>query len=75
MTTLRRGSRSRGRQAPRRGVASRRPQQPPAPPAPEPEVAELDLGATVLPVLIKTYAPRIIAGLVALWLLKKLFSR
>ena len=41
----------------------------------QPEVAELDLGATVLPVLIKTYAPRIIAGLVVLWLLKKLFSR
>jgi carbon monoxide dehydrogenase subunit G len=42
---------------------------------PEPEVAELDLGATVLPVLIKTYAPRIIAVLVVVWLLKKLFSR
>jgi len=53
--------------APKAAPASSRP--------PEPEVAELDLGATVLPVLIKTYAPRIIAGLVVLWVLKKLFSR
>lgn len=41
----------------------------------EPEVSELDLGSTVLPVLIKTYAPRIIAAVVVLWVLKKLFSR
>ena len=42
---------------------------------PGPEVAELDLGSTVLPVLIKTYAPRIIAALVVIWVLKKLLSR
>lgn len=44
-------------------------------PAAETPVAELDLGATVLPVLIKRYAPKVIAALVVLWLLRKLLSR
>lgn len=44
--------------------------------APEPSAAvALDLGATVLPVLVKRYAGPVIGGLVVLWLLKKLLSR
>jgi uncharacterized protein len=38
-------------------------------------VAELDVGATVLPVLIKRYALRVAAAIVALWLARKLFRR
>lgn len=41
----------------------------------EPVAAELDLGATVLPVLIKRYAPYVIGALVAVWLLRKLLHR
>jgi carbon monoxide dehydrogenase subunit G len=41
----------------------------------EPMAAELDLGATVLPVLLKRYAPQVIGGLVVLWLLKKILGR
>jgi carbon monoxide dehydrogenase subunit G len=37
--------------------------------------AELDLGTTVLPVLLKRYAPQIIATLVVLWILRKILSR
>ncbi len=37
--------------------------------------AELDLGSTVLPVLLKRYAPQIIGGLVGLWLLRKILHR
>jgi carbon monoxide dehydrogenase subunit G len=37
--------------------------------------AELDLGMTVLPVLIKRYARYIVGGLIAFWLLKKILSR
>ncbi|HEY7042094.1 MAG TPA: SRPBCC family protein [Nocardioidaceae bacterium] len=36
---------------------------------------ELDLGATVMPVLVKRYAPYVIGGLIALWLLKRLLRR
>ena len=42
---------------------------------PEAPAAELDLGATVLPVLIKRYAGPVIAGIIALWLLRKILSR
>jgi hypothetical protein len=38
--------------------------------APEPETAELDLGATVLPVLLRRYAPHIVAGLAVLLLIR-----
>ncbi len=41
----------------------------------EPSAAELDLGATVLPVLIKRYAPYVVGALVTLWLLRKLLRR
>ncbi len=45
-------------------------------PAPaEPPAAELDLGATVLPVLIKRYAPYVIGVLAAVWLLRRLLHR
>lgn len=45
-------------------------------PAPtETPAAELDLGATVLPVLVKRYAPYLIGALVGLWLLRKIFRR
>ena len=37
--------------------------------------AELDLGATVLPVLLKRYAPQIIGTLIVLWILRKVLSR
>jgi carbon monoxide dehydrogenase subunit G len=37
--------------------------------------AELDVGATVLPVVLKRYASRIIGAIVALWLLRKIFRR
>jgi carbon monoxide dehydrogenase subunit G len=43
--------------------------------APEAAAAELDFGLTVLPVLIKRYAPRIIGALAVLWLLRKIVSR
>jgi carbon monoxide dehydrogenase subunit G len=43
--------------------------------APEAPAAELDLGATVLPVLLKRYAPQIIGVLIALWILRKILSR
>lgn len=35
--------------------------------------AELDLGATVLPVLVKRYAPYALGALVAIWILRKIF--
>jgi carbon monoxide dehydrogenase subunit G len=44
-------------------------------PAAEAAAAELDLGATVLPVLIKRYAPRVIVALVVLCVLRKILSR
>ncbi len=65
-------------------TSSRRTSPPSAPsstrsaaqPAPEePAAAELDLGATVLPVLIKRYAPYVIGALAAVWLLRKLLHR
>ena len=37
--------------------------------------AALDLGATVIPVLLKRYAPHIIGGLLVLWVLKKTLGR
>ena len=43
--------------------------------SPEAPAAELDLGATVLPVLIKRYAGPVIAGIIALWILRKILSR
>jgi carbon monoxide dehydrogenase subunit G len=43
--------------------------------APEAPAAELDLGATVLPVLLKRYAPQIIGTLIALWILRRILSR
>jgi carbon monoxide dehydrogenase subunit G len=42
---------------------------------PEAPSAELDLGATVLPVLIKRYAGPVVAGIIALWILRKILSR
>ena len=42
---------------------------------PEAPAAELDLGATVLPVLIKRFAGPVIAGIIALWILRKILSR
>jgi len=42
---------------------------------PEAPAAELDLGATMLPVLIKRYAGPVIAGIIALWILRKILSR
>jgi carbon monoxide dehydrogenase subunit G len=42
---------------------------------PEAPAAELDLGATVLPVLVKRYAGPVIAGIIALWILRKILSR
>jgi len=42
---------------------------------PEAPAAELDLGATVLPVLIKRFAGPVIAGFIALWILRKILSR
>jgi carbon monoxide dehydrogenase subunit G len=41
----------------------------------EAPAAELDLGATVLPVLLKRYAPQIVAAIIALWILRKILSR
>lgn len=38
---------------------------------PDPEVAELDLGATVLPLLLRRYAPHLIGGLLGLWLITR----
>ncbi len=38
-----------------------------APASEPPRVTELDLGATVLPVLLKRYAPYIVAAIVVLW--------
>ncbi len=38
---------------------------------PEAGVAELDLGATVLPLLLRRYAPHFIGGLLGLWLLAR----
>jgi uncharacterized protein len=38
-------------------------------------VTELDVGATVLPVLVKRYAVRVAAAIVAVWLLRKMFRR
>ncbi len=43
--------------------------------SPDEPAAELDLGATVLPVLLKRYAPHIVGGLVAVWILRKLLRR
>ena len=48
---------------------------PPTGGAEEAPAAELDLGTTVLPVLLKRYAPHIVGGIVALWLLRKVFGR
>ena len=42
---------------------------------PEAPTAELDLGATMLPVLIKRFAGPVIAGIIALWILRKILSR
>ena len=42
---------------------------------PEAPAAELDLGATMLPVLIKRFAGPLIAGIIALWILRKILSR
>jgi carbon monoxide dehydrogenase subunit G len=39
-----------------------------------PPAAELDLGATVLPILVKRYAPYVIGVIVALFLLKRLLG-
>ena len=47
----------------------------PRPAPPEAQAAELDLGATVLPVLIKRYAPYVVGVVVALWVLRKIFRR
>lgn len=41
----------------------------------EPPAAELDLGATVLPVLLKRYAAQIVGAVVVLWIIRKIFSR
>jgi uncharacterized protein len=38
-------------------------------------VAALDVGAAVVPVLLKRYAPHIIGTIVGLWLLRKVFRR
>jgi carbon monoxide dehydrogenase subunit G len=44
--------------------------------AAEPEpVAALDVGAAVVPVLLKRYAPQIVGTIVGLWLLRKIFRR
>jgi uncharacterized protein len=45
------------------------------PPTPQPPAAELDLGSTVLPVLVKRYAPYVIGGLLLFWVLRKIFGR
>jgi carbon monoxide dehydrogenase subunit G len=42
--------------------------------ASEPTV-QLDIGATVLPVLLKRYAPRIAGAIIALWLLRRVLRR
>jgi carbon monoxide dehydrogenase subunit G len=42
--------------------------------AAEPE-PQLDLGTTVLPVLIKRYAPQIVAAIIALWILRRIIRR
>ncbi|MDP9319141.1 MAG: hypothetical protein M3O94_08750, partial [Actinomycetota bacterium] len=41
----------------------------------EPEEAALNLGTTVLPILLKRYAPYLVAGLVGLVILWKLLPR
>jgi uncharacterized protein len=41
---------------------------------PEPTV-QLDIGATVLPVLVKRYAPRVVGAIVVLWLLRRMLRR
>ena len=52
--------------------------QPVAPPRPKAD-DEIDLGATVLPVLVKSYGKQIAGGLVALlalrWLLRRVRGR
>ena len=45
-----------------------------AKPEPEPQ-PQLDLGTTVLPVLIKRYAPQIVAAIIALWILRRIIRR
>jgi uncharacterized protein len=58
------------------GVAGAPPTQAPAPPPPpraEPEA--LDLGATVLPILLKTYWKQLAAGLLVLLVLRRLLRR
>jgi hypothetical protein len=35
----------------------------------------LDLGSTMLPLVLKRYAPRIIGAIVVLWLVRKILSR
>ena len=47
----------------------------PAPPAAPEPVAALDVGAAVVPVLLKRYAPQIIGAIVGLWLLRKILRR
>jgi carbon monoxide dehydrogenase subunit G len=42
---------------------------------PEGPAAALDVGVTVLPVLLRRYAPQIIAGLIALLIIRKLLRR
>ncbi len=44
-------------------------------PAEQPQAVALDLGATVLPALLKRYAAPIGAALVVLWVLRKVLSR
>jgi carbon monoxide dehydrogenase subunit G len=43
--------------------------------APAEPAGALDVGATLLPVLLKRYAPHIIGAVAALWLLRKVFRR
>jgi carbon monoxide dehydrogenase subunit G len=56
-------------------AAKQTPSEPRRTTPPETSAAELDLGATVLPVLIKRYAGPVIAGIIALWILRKILSR
>jgi uncharacterized protein len=56
-------------------AAKQTPSEPRRTTPPEAPAAELDLGATVLPVLIKRYAGPVIAGIIALWILRKILSR
>jgi uncharacterized protein len=58
------------------GVAGAPPTQAPAPsPPPRAEPDALDLGATVLPILLKTYWKQLAAGLLVLLVLRRLLRR